>query len=398
MKLPNSIISIFLFTFFSFKLLAQKPGIYDTNSYLPFLKNKNVAIVGNQTSRLDNVHLVDTLIKLDINIKCIFSPEHGFLGSGSAGESISDTLYNDNIPIISLYGDNKELNDSDLNNIDIVIFDIQDVGVRFYTYISTLHYVMEGCARNNIKLILLDRPNPHAHYIDGPVLKKSFSSFVGMHPVPVVYGMTIGEYALMINGEGWLKNNLINDLTIIKINAYSRFDKINYSFQDPPSPNLPNMNAIQLYPSLCFFEGTLISVGRGTDTPFEIFGSPFFNPDSIDSDFNFIPTANFGSKYPKYSGEICYGWDLSGQFNSVQSDFFSFNDAQLNLQYLIHAYNQMPTSIKDIFFNSFFNNLAGNDQLRIQISEGLSVKEIRSSWETDLLHFQKIREKYLLYN
>ncbi|MBE37719.1 MAG: hypothetical protein CMP50_03610 [Flavobacteriales bacterium] len=396
MKLPNSFIPIFLLTFFSYTLFAQKPGIYDANSYLPFLKNKNVAIVGNQTSRLFNIHLIDTLTNLGINIKCIFSPEHGFLGRGDAGEYISDSIY-DSIPIISLYGDSKQLKDSDLNNIDVVIFDIQDVGVRFYTYISTLHYVMEGCARNNIHLIVLDRPNPHAHYVDGPVLDSRYLSFVGMHPVPVVYGMTIGEYALMINGEGWLVNNITTDLTIVKIENYSRFDKVNYTFNYPPSPNLPNMNAIKLYPSMCFFEGTIISVGRGTDFPFEVFGAPFFKSDSIGSMFTFLPQPNTASNDPKYNGQLCYGWDLS-KFNFNKNNFLLFQNSQLNLQYLIYAFNNTPASKKNIFFNSFFNKLAGNNQLKQQILQGSSVEEIRASWEKDLLSFMKIREKYLLYN
>ena len=273
MKLHKSIFFC-LTSFLQFLTISQVCGIYDTETYIPHLINKKVAVVVNQSSIIDNQHLIDSLISSDIYIQSIFSPEHGFLGTNPAGEYIDNSVYRNHIPIISLYGHSKRLNDQDLKNIDVLLFDIQDVGVRFYTYISTLHYVMEACARNNIKLIVLDRPNPHTHYVDGPVLKMDYQSFVGMHPVPIVYGMTIGEYAMMINGEGWLDNELICDLSIVKLTSYSRGDIINIPIA--PSPNLRNMNAIFLYPSLCLFEGTLISIGRGTDLPFEMYGAPFY--------------------------------------------------------------------------------------------------------------------------
>ena len=272
MKLHKSILTLLMISFMYLEAVSQVPGIYDLNNYLPFLKNKKIGLVVNQTSVINNSHLLDTLVSLGIDVISVFSPEHGFSGTLNAGEYFNDSIYNQSIPIISLYGKNKELKDDDLKNIDVMIFDIQDVGVRFYTYISTLHYVMEGCAKNNIKLIVLDKPNPHVHYVDGPVLDADYSSFVGMHPVPIVYGMTIGEYALMINGEGWLTDNRICDVIIIKNLLYSRNSSITYDFPVPPSPNLRNMNAVLLYPSLCLFEGTLISVGRGSDSPFEIFG------------------------------------------------------------------------------------------------------------------------------
>lgn len=285
-------------------------GANRTSIYFPLLQDKKIGVVANQTSVIfkndkSYTHLVDSLFSLNISVKKVFAPEHGFRGDADAGELIKDGIdVKTGIPIISLYGENKKPTNEQLLGIDIVVFDIQDVGVRFYTYISTLHYVMEACAENNIPLIVLDRPNPNAHYIDGPVLDMKHQSFVGMHPIPVVYGMTIGEYAIMINGENWLKNQITCDLIVVPISNYSH--EIPYSLSIKPSPNLPNYQSINLYPSLCFFEGTNVSVGRGTDKQFQIYGSPFLAMNS----FSFTPQPNFGSKFPPNQGEVCYGEDL----------------------------------------------------------------------------------------
>jgi len=357
------------------------------SQYVPILKNKNIAVVVNHSSIVNNKHLVDTLIELDVNIKVIFSPEHGFSGEFNAGEYVNDSLYDGSIPIVSLYGENKELKNSYLEDVDIVIFDIQDVGVRFYTYISTLHYVMEGCARNNVKLIVLDRPNPHVNYVDGPVLENEYTSFVGMHPVPIVYGMTIGEYALMINGEGWLDDNLKSNLRIVKNITYSRSSVVNISIA--PSPNLRTMNAIFLYPSLCLFEGTIISVGRGTNHPFEIYGSPF-----LKTHFSFRPISNIGSKYPKYQNKLCYGFDLKNLFASnkqMQID-------KINIDYLITAYALTPLEYRSSFFNDFFNKLAGNSSLKKYIINNVPESKIRAIWQKDIEVFLQLRKKYLIYN
>ena len=384
MKLHKRFFNIIIICFISFGLQAQVAGVFQTKNYLPHIKQKKVGLVINHSSKINNTHLIDTLLFLGVNIQCVFAPEHGFSGDFDAGEYFDDTYYNDTIPIYSLYSI-KELQDEHLENIDIIIFDIQDVGVRFYTYISTLHYVMEGCARNNISLIVLDRPNPHINYIDGPVLDTTYKSFVGMHPVPIVYGMTIGEYALMINGEKWLDNNLRCDLRIIKNANYNRYSS--FTISDFPSPNLRTFNSIILYPSLCLFEGTKISVGRGTQYPFEVFGAPFFN-----TSFVFTPKPDFGSKKPKYDTQDCYGYDLR---NLYDSNNYLFSN-QINIKYLITAYNQTP--IKTDFFNTYFNKLAGNNILKDQIISGMSEVDIRKSWESDLNRFNMIRQKYLIYD
>ncbi|MFD0993605.1 exo-beta-N-acetylmuramidase NamZ family protein [Tenacibaculum geojense] len=356
-------------------------GAESTSLYLPLLKGKNIAIVANQTSTIGDTHLVDFLHKQSsIQVLKVFAPEHGFRGKADAGETIKDGIdTKTGLPIISLYGKNKKPSPSQLENIDIVVFDIQDVGARFYTYISTLHYVMEACAEANIPIIVLDRPNPNGHYVDGPLLDKKHKSFVGMHPVPVVYGMTIGEYGNMINGEKWLQNNINCDLTVIKLQNYNR--NTPYSLPIKPSPNLPNDTAINLYPSLCFFEGTNVSAGRGTSKQFQIYGSPFLNK----SEFSFTPKPNEGAKYPKHNGKICYGEDLSS----------TKKVAQIHLKWLINAYQQ--TSDKTTFFNSFFTKLAGTTKLQEQIKNGFSEQEIKASWKEDLNKFKKIRDKYLLY-
>ena len=352
---------------FSVPCKAQKiiTGAENTKEYLYLLKNKKIAICGNQTSIVGETHLVDFLIKKGIDIKVIFSPEHGFRGEAEAGEIVKNKVdKKTNIPIISLYGKNKSPQSKDLQNIDIMIFDLQDVGVRFYTYISTLHYIMEACEKENISLIVLDRPNPNAHYIDGPVLEKKYTSFVGMHPVPVVYGMTIGEYAKMINGEGWLKNSVKCNLMIIKCKNYTHQSR--YNLPIDPSPNLPNELSINLYPSLCFFEGTNISIGRGTTFPFQVFGSPYL---PNESKFSFVPKSNNKTKNPKHNGKKCYGYDLR------EKPFFS----TINLEWLKYCYK--TSSNKDIFFNSFFNKLSGNSYLQQQIKQNKTSEEIKKTWK-----------------
>lgn len=362
-------------------LYAQISSIYDTHRYLSLLEGQNVGLVVNHSSMIYDTHFVDSLINLNINVQVIFSPEHGFSGNLSAGETVFNSLYNDSIPIVSLYGENKKPSTNSLVGLDVVVFDIQDVGVRFYTYISTLHYVLESCAENNIKCIVLDRPNLHADYVDGPILNKDYSSFVGMHPVPIVYGMTIGEYASMINGERWISKSC--DLFVLTMIGYNR-DEV-YDIEIRPSPNLPNNNAIALYPSLCLFEGTNISVGRGTLFPFQQFGAPYLN-----SKYYFVPKSNVGAIRPKYENEICFGLDLRNFYGHSK---FS---KKIVLEWLIESYSNAPN--KDMFFNDFFDKLAGSSILRFQIIEGRSIFEIKASWTEDILNFKKIRKKYLLYN
>ena len=342
------------------------------------IDNKNIAIVGNQTSLVNDIHLVDTLLSLKQNIVSVFSPEHGFRGTEDAGAKIDNEFDSKTgLPIISLYGKNKKPTNEQLEDIDIIIFDIQDVGARFYTYISTLHYVMEAASENNIKVIVLDRPNPNGHYVDGPILEKEFKSFVGMHEVPIVHGMTIGEYARMIVGEKWIDNSC--KLEVINMINYNRNNL--YELPIKPSPNLPNSKSINLYPSLCLFEGTNVSVGRGTDKPFQHFGSPFLKFYS----YAFIPKSGPGSKFPKHENKTCTGRNLE-TYPYLSS---------INLSWLIESFKQ--TSMQEDFFNSFFDKLAGSDKLRTQIISGLDEKEIKSSWESGLKEFKKTREKYLLY-
>lgn len=358
-----------------------KTGADNYDNYLPLLKDKKIGIVTNQTGILSNkTHLVDFLLEKNIAIQKIFAPEHGFRGTADAGEHVVDGKDSKTgLPIISLYGDNKKPKLEQLAGIDILVFDLQDVGARFYTYISSLHYIMEACAENNIPLLILDRPNPNGSIVDGPILETAFSSFVGMHPVPLLHGMTIGEYAKMINGEKWLKNRVQCKLTVIPCLYYNR--KMNYSLPVKPSPNLPNDQAINLYASLCLFEGTNVSVGRGTDKQFQVYGSPFLPK----SDFSFIPKPNFGSKEPPYKDVKCYGEDLSA-VTKVK---------QLELKWLMKAYKE--TTDKTKFFNSFFTKLTGTKKLQQQIENGTSEKEIRESWKKGLEDFMKLRSKYLIY-
>lgn len=362
------------------------PGAERFSAYKSLLENKNIALVANQASLVNEEHLVDFLLSKEINVLKIFSPEHGFRGDADAGEQVKNGIdLKTKLPIVSLYGKNKKPNSQDLDKLDLVVFDLQDVGVRFYTYLSTLHYIMEVCAENNIPLVVLDRPNPNAHYIDGPVLEEDCKSFVGLHPVPIVYGMTIGEYGKMINGEKWLKNGVQCDLTVIPCMNWTR-DSV-YELTVKPSPNLPNYGSIQLYPSLCFFEGTVVSAGRGTDFPFQTYGHPLLNK----TKFQFKPRSIEGaSKNPKFKGEICGGEDLR------TIDIFKFRaQKQLDLSFLLNAYSELNTHTD--FFNSFFEKLAGTKELRQQIIQGKTESEIRKSWKEKLDKFKLIREKYLIY-
>ena len=357
------------------------PGSERTNLYIDKLLDKKVAVIANNTSiiRSNNldIHLIDTLIKRGVKIEKIFSPEHGFLGDKDDGEKIENGFYK-SIEVISLYGKNRKINDNDIKNIDILIFDIQDVGVRFYTYLSTLHYAMESVSRTNKKLIILDRPNPNSFYIDGPILDLKNKSFIGLHPVPIVYGMTIGEYGKMINGEGWLENRLKANLEVIKIKNYNH--KLKYEPNIRPSPNLPNIQSIYLYPSLAFLEKTEVSVGRGTKTQFQIYGHPDFN-----EKFSFIPKPNFGSQNPKLNGIKSNGEDLRN-YKTVN---------RIELKWLINSYNQIRD--KKNFFRSDFNKLSGSSKLQDQIKNGIQESIIRDSWVEGLEKFKKIRRKYLLY-
>ncbi len=366
-------------------------GAEQFSRYAPLLKNKKVAVVANQTSFLQNEkqHLVDFLLAKKIAVKRVFAPEHGFRGTADAGELVKDGVDSKTgVPLISLYGNNKKPSQEQLKGIDVLIFDIQDVGARFYTYISTLHYVMEACAEAGIAVIVLDRPNPNGHYIDGPILEKEYQSFVGMHPVPIVHGMTIGEYAKMVNGEGWLKDKAKCDLIVIDMQNYTH--QTAYSLPIKPSPNLPNDQAINLYPSLCFFEGTFINAGRGTDMQFQVFGAPSLPASKYT--FEFTPKSNEGAKEPKFKNQLCHGMDLRKEprLNKI------------NLEWLIDAYNangNLPAGKagKKDFFNSFFVKLAGTEKLQQQIEQGLSAEEIRETWKEGLAGFMKIREQYLLY-
>lgn len=364
-------------------------GAENIAEYLPVLQGKRVAMVVNQTSLIGNTHLVDTLLRYQAQIEKIFAPEHGFRGEADAGESIADSRdAKTGIPVISLYGKKKKPSAQDLAGVDIVVFDIQDVGARFYTYISSLHYVMEACAELDIPVVVLDRPNPNAHYIDGPVLERKYQSFVGMHPVPVVYGMTIGEYGLMINGEGWLADGIQADLTVVKNRNYAHGDYYNLPVR--PSPNLPNIQSILLYPSLCFFEGTTVSVGRGTDKQFQIVGHPNYS----NGNYTYTPQSSAGSKYPKHEGKICKGIDLT----QLQKEDLH-KAGRLDLSYLLTMYEALAGQGEPFFLdNNFFEKLAGTDQLRQQIIAGNSEEQIRNSWKADLDTFKLTREKYLLYD
>ncbi len=361
-------------------------GADRTEIYLPLLKNKNVAVVANQASTIGSVNLVDSLIRSEVNVVKVFCPEHGFRDYADAGKPVRNFIDSiTRVPVVSLYNKKKKPDENDLKDVDLVLFDLQDVGVRFFTYLSTLSYVMESCAENKIPVMVLDRPNPNGFYIDGPVMDSAYSSFVGLHPVPVVYGMTIGEYAQMVNEEGWLKDGMICELQVIQLKNYTH--QVRYQLPWPPSPNLRNMNAVYLYPSLCFFEGTKVSVGRGTSSPFEIFG----HPEMKEMNFSFIPQVKKNeSVSPVWNGQTCRGLDLHKAF--VENPGFF---GRINLTWLIMAYKNLGNDPG--FFNPFFEKLAGNSILRQQIIKGVPEEEIRKSWAGKISQFKEIRKKYLLY-
>jgi uncharacterized protein YbbC (DUF1343 family) len=373
--------------------------------YLPLIKGKKVGIFANQTSMVGNIHLVDTLQKLGVTIKVIFGPEHGFRGTADAGEKVGNYVDSKTgIPVISLYGNKKNPSPEDLKDIDILIFDLQDVGCRFYTYINSMQEFLETALENHKPLLLLDRPNPNGFYVDGPVLDLKFKSGVGKQPIPIVYGMTMGEYAMMLLGEKWVseKANRINAYNIttnptvdtpfhfmvIKCKGYDHKSK--YVLPVKPSPNLPNIQSIYLYPSTCLFEGTVLSEGRGTNKQFQVFGHPLY-PKNF---YSFTPNPNEGAKSSKLYGQLCFGWDLSG----TPEEVLAKSDGRIQLKWLIEAYKLFPQ--KDSFFlkNNFINKLAGNDLLIQQIKKGVSEEEIRKSWEPKLDEFKRTRKKYLLYD
>ncbi|MFD2588994.1 exo-beta-N-acetylmuramidase NamZ domain-containing protein [Croceitalea marina] len=400
--------STFLLLFILFSACAQKQGkkmnesslssntiekeiivaANRTEAYIPLLKNKRVAIVANQTSVIFNAdghtHLVDSLLAMNIELKKVFAPEHGFRGKADAGEKVKDGFdKKTGLKILSLHGKNRKPSKEQLEDVELVLFDIQDVGVRFYTYIATLQLVMEACAESGIPIIVLDRPNPNAHYIDGPTMETEHTGFLGMQTIPLVYGMTIGEYATMINEEGWLAEGLKADLKIIRLENWTH-DR-SYSLPIRPSPNLPNDISINLYPSLGLFEGTNINAGRGTEFQFQRYGASFL--DSTELDFSYTPKPNFGSKHPKEEGKICYGENLS---KTARMD-------QVSLKWLIDAY-QNSTDKSKFFITSGFTKHAGTEKLQQQIEAELSEKEIKATWQKDIETFKEIRTKYLLYD
>ncbi|MBO0329058.1 exo-beta-N-acetylmuramidase NamZ family protein [[Muricauda] lutisoli] len=359
-----------------------------TEAYFPLLQGKKVGIVANPTSVIftgkSHTHLVDSLLSLGVDVKKVFAPEHGFRGTADAGEHVKDGMDTQTgLPIISLYGKNRKPSQEQLSGLDVVVFDIQDVGVRFYTFIASLQLVMESCAENNTPIMVLDRPNPNGHYVDGPTMMKEHTSYLGMNTIPLVYGMTMGEYAQMLNGEGWLENGNKADLTVIELENYTHDSE--YHLPIRPSPNLPNDTAITLYPSLGLFEGTNVNAGRGTEFQFQRYGASFM--DSTAYDFSYVPEPNFGSKYPKEEGKTCYGRDLS---NTPRMN-------EVTMEWIIDAYNHTLDKSK-FFLTSGFTKHAGTPLLQKQIEEGLSNNEIKATWQDDLENFKKIRAKYLIYN
>jgi len=427
------ITSLFVFVFLMTNCSAQKKDAKPTKStvmkttnqgkiipaaerldqYLPILKGKNVAVFANHTATVGNSHLVDVLQKNGVKIKVIFGPEHGFRGNADAGEKVESVVDKaTGIPVVSLYGKKRKPSKEDLQGVDVMLFDIQDVGVRFYTYISSLEDYIESAIEANLPLVVLDRPNPNGHYVDGPVLEPKYKSFIGMQPVPVVYGMTIGEYAQMILQEGWLSKEAMEAYTqnvlaatyppgasyfqlhVIKCANYTHKSK--YVLPVNPSPNLPEIQSIYWYPSTCFFEGTVLSEGRGTDKPFQIFGHPSL-PKNL---YRFTPTSREGAKEPKLKNQLSYGWNVSGTPEEVLKQV----NNRIQLKYLLDAYKAFPD--KEAFFikpksgnmdEAFFNKLAGNATLMQQIKAGKTEAEIRKSWQPKLNEFKKIRKKYLLY-
>lgn len=356
------------------------------DQYLDILKDKRVALVVNQTSTIGEIHLVDTLRSLKVNIRKVFAPEHGFRGDHSAGAIVSNGIdTKSGLPVVSLYGKDKKPSVDMLRDIDVILFDIQDVGVRFYTYISTMHYVMEAAAEQGKSVVILDRPNPNGFYVDGPILEPTYKSFIGMHPIPIVHGLTVGELAGMINGEGWLKNGAVCDIKVIQCENYSH-DSM-YQLPIQPSPNLPNMRSVYLYPYLGMFEGTNVSIGRGTSTPFQIIGRPGFK-----SDFAFMPKSIPGvSDNPKYKDEVCTGVKVKDVENGDL-----FENPRMKLDWLILFFSTNEEA-NGPYFKSFFYKLAGNKLLREQIEQGMSEGEIRTSWQPELRKYKEMRKKYLLY-
>lgn len=393
---------------------AQKriiPGAERMDQYLPLLKGKRVGLFANQTSRVGNTFLVDTLQKLGVNVVALFGPEHGFRGTADAGEKVGNYVDKETgIPVISLYGTKNKPTAEDLKNIDVLVFDLQDVGTRFYTYINSMQHFMEAAFENSKPLMILDRPNPNGFYVDGPVLDLKYKSGVGLQPIPIVYGLTLGEYARMIAGEKWLtdaanekyayyqhaKNSIDTPFHFLVIKNENYDHNSKYILPVKPSPNLPDIQSVYLYPSTCFFEGTTLSEGRGTDKPFQVFGAPSL-PKNL---YSFTPNPTEGAKHSKHYGEVCYGWNLSG----TPSEVLKKTDHQIQLKWLMEAYRLFPD--KDSFFivpksgdmeHSFFDKLAGNNELWQQIKNGISEKDIRASWEPALSNYKKIRKKYLLY-
>ncbi len=371
-----------------------KPGDTKLKEYLPILRNKRIGLIINQTSQIGGVSLLDILINKKVNVKKIFVPEHGFRGSEDAGAKIDNSIDSaTRIPVISLYGKHKQPTTEDLEGIDVLVYDLQDVGVRFYTYISTLEYCMEAAAQHNKEFIVLDRPNPNGFYLDGPVLENDYRSFVGMQRIPVVYGMTAGEYAMMLTGEKWFKNAEHLDLKVIKCAGYTHDKK--YKLPVAPSPNLRTMAAVYAYPALCLFEGTVVSVGRGTDLPFQQYGCPEFEGKFT---YSFTPKSSKGAKNPLYQDKVCYGELVNlhdGDEAFQESAILTFLDNRYRLNWLIKAYNAYPDKKK--FFNDFFVKLTGNNSIAEQIKSGVSEKDIWAAWEKDLTVFKNVRKKYLLY-
>jgi uncharacterized protein YbbC (DUF1343 family) len=384
----KKILMLALTAVISFTALAQGviTGAESVNEYLPLLKGKKVAILTNQTGIIGKSHLVDSLVKLKVNIVAILSPEHGFRGEADAGEHVSSSIdEKTGIPIKSLYDGNTGKPSSDLmKQIDVLVFDLQDVGLRYYTYLTTMARMMEACAENKVKMIVLDRPNPLGFYVDGPILDLKYKSAVGWLPIPTVHGMTLGELAGMINGEKWLANGIQCDLKVIKCKNYTHSTM--YELPVSPSPNLPNMRSIYLYPSICYFEATPVSLGRGTKVPFQIYG----HPNMKGYDFKFTPRSVPGAKFPPQLNRECYGVDLS-KTPSIEE----INKAGINLEYVIDAYNNL--NLDDHFFRSFFELLAGRDYVRKMIKDGKSAAEIKAMWADDVAKFKIQRKPYLLY-
>ena len=359
-------------------------GAEQTGEWMPRVKDQRVGLLVNHTSMVDETHLVDKMLNEGVNIVRIFAPEHGFRGQADAGEHVEDNVDEETgLPVVSIYGDNRKPSAEQLEGLDVVIFDVQDVGVRFYTYISSMHYMMEACAENDVDFMVLDRPNPNGEYFDGPVLEPEYSSFVGMHPIPVVHGLTVGELARMINGEGWLKDSVRCNLDVIEMKNYTHSTP--YSLPVKPSPNLPNDLSVRIYPSLCLFEATIMSVGRGTEFPFQVVGAP----DSVYGDFTFTPRSIEGmAKNPKYKGQKCYGKDYRGLDPRKQ---------EFSLKPFFHFYEKSGRDSSFVSRRRWFRLLTGTDEMLQQIENGFSAEEIRKSWSEELADYAKLREKYLIY-